>query len=186
MSNIYEGHCKKNIEMNWDNLTPKVQEEINKLLLFHKNAYLAGALKCDSPIEQLLLVRIMHWIDSSITQYQHYDPNLVMIYDAQREVAACGKKYRIDIYVEVVFKGEEYRFAIECDGHDFHEKTKEQAARDKRRERDLQSAGIHVIRFTGSEIWADAYEKSVEAMKIIEVVSGLRKAINENIIPYRE
>lgn len=45
---------------------------------------------------------------------------------------------------------------IECDGHDFHEKTKEQAARDKARDRHFTAAGFHVMRFTGSEIWKDA------------------------------
>lgn len=46
-------------------------------------------------------------------------------------------------------------FAVECDGHDFHEKTKDQAARDKRRDRDIQALGIPVFRFTGSEIHKD-------------------------------
>ena len=43
---------------------------------------------------------------------------------------------------------------VECDGHDFHEKTKEQAARDKRRDRALVLGGLRaVFRFTGSEVW---------------------------------
>ena len=45
---------------------------------------------------------------------------------------------------------------IECDGHDFHERTKEQAQKDKERDRVLQSLGFNVLRFTGSEIWRDA------------------------------
>ena len=42
---------------------------------------------------------------------------------------------------------------IECDGHDFHEKTKKQATSDKRRDRELKMLGHTVLRFTGSEIW---------------------------------
>lgn len=42
--------------------------------------------------------------------------------------------------------------AIELDGHDFHERTKEQATRDKRRDRALVAAGWSVLRFTGSEV----------------------------------
>ena len=45
---------------------------------------------------------------------------------------------------------------VECDGHDFHERTKEQARRDKKRDRYMAAAGAVVLRFTGSEIWADA------------------------------
>jgi very-short-patch-repair endonuclease len=45
------------------------------------------------------------------------------------------------------------RLAVEVDGHEFHEKTKDQAARDKRRDRELQQEGWNVFRFTGSEVW---------------------------------
>jgi len=45
---------------------------------------------------------------------------------------------------------------VECDGHDFHEKTKQQVTKDNRRERELQIAGWHVFRFSGSEIWNHA------------------------------
>lgn len=45
------------------------------------------------------------------------------------------------------------KIAIECDGHDFHERTKEQAERDRARDRFLQGEGLTVLRFTGSEIW---------------------------------
>lgn len=45
--------------------------------------------------------------------------------------------------------------AVECDGHDFHERTKEQAKHDKSRDRYMLERGIRVMRFTGSEIWAD-------------------------------
>jgi very-short-patch-repair endonuclease len=47
------------------------------------------------------------------------------------------------------------RVVVECDGHDFHERTKEQAARDKERDRILQGQGYYVLRFTGSELWRD-------------------------------
>lgn len=42
---------------------------------------------------------------------------------------------------------------IECDGHEFHEKTKEQVERDKRRERAIVSQGFQLLRFAGSEIY---------------------------------
>ena len=48
------------------------------------------------------------------------------------------------------------KIAIECDGHDFHERTKEQAAHDRARDRFLQGEGLTVLRFTGSEIWRSA------------------------------
>lgn len=47
------------------------------------------------------------------------------------------------------------RLIVECDGHDFHERTKEQAAKDRSRDRWAQANGYDIFRFTGSEIWRD-------------------------------
>lgn len=47
------------------------------------------------------------------------------------------------------------KLVIECDGHDFHERTKEQASRDKSRDRSFVLEGYDCFRFTGSEIWKD-------------------------------
>lgn len=59
------------------------------------------------------------------------------------------------------------RCVVECDGHDFHEKTKEQASSDKRRDRELQLAGYHVLRFSGADIYKDACACAAEVMKFL-------------------
>jgi very-short-patch-repair endonuclease len=66
-------------------------------------------------------------------------------------------KYKIDFLCGM--KIEEYFFflAVECDGHEFHEKTKQQVSRDKRRDRDLLLNGIPSVRFSGSDVWRDPY-----------------------------
>lgn len=51
--------------------------------------------------------------------------------------------------------GKVFRVVVECDGHNFHERTKEQAAKDRKRDRVLQEMGFNVFRFTGSELWRD-------------------------------
>lgn len=68
-------------------------------------------------------------------------------------------KYRADLFVEWTttgFQGAIRRAVVECDGHEFHERTKEQARHDRRRDRDVQGFGLPVLRFTGSEIYANA------------------------------
>lgn len=64
--------------------------------------------------------------------------------------------YRLD--AAVLVNGGLGRIAIELDGHDFHERTKEQARRDRSRDRALTIAGWCVLRFTGSEIYRGAWE----------------------------
>ena len=53
---------------------------------------------------------------------------------------------------------------VECDGHDFHERTKEQAAKDRSRDRRLQDAGYRIYRFTGSEIYREPMNCASEAL----------------------
>lgn len=54
------------------------------------------------------------------------------------------------------------RLIIECDGHDFHERTKRQAARDRSKDRRATMEGIDFFRFTGSEIWRDPWGCAAE------------------------
>jgi very-short-patch-repair endonuclease len=63
-------------------------------------------------------------------------------------------EYRIDICVRSKRLPDKPIF-VECDGHDFHERTKEQAERDRSKDRAIQAAGIPILRFTGREIWRD-------------------------------
>jgi very-short-patch-repair endonuclease len=52
-------------------------------------------------------------------------------------------------------KGKWRRLIVECDGHEFHERTKEQAAKDRAKDRLAVMSGMDCFRFTGSEIWRD-------------------------------
>lgn len=49
------------------------------------------------------------------------------------------------------------KLIVECDGHEFHERTKEQAAKDRSRDRDAQLRDMAVLRFTGSELYKDSW-----------------------------
>jgi very-short-patch-repair endonuclease len=57
---------------------------------------------------------------------------------------------------------------VECDGHDYHERTKEQAAHDRGRDRAMQAAGAHVLRFTGSEIYRNPEKCCLEILSFLE------------------
>ncbi len=91
-------------------------------------------------------------------------------------------KYRVDFVLGRMAYGVEFHgdepgdevlvksppLIVECDGHDFHERTKEQAAKDRSRDRDLTLMGHRVIRFTGSEIHRDAMGCARQADDIIK------------------
>lgn len=67
------------------------------------------------------------------------------------------------------------RLIVECDGHDFHEKTKEQAKRDKSRDRGLLKCGYPVFHYTGSEIWNDVFRCVKEILDHLEKMPGARQ-----------
>jgi hypothetical protein len=89
----------------------------------------------------------------------------------QRTIQVGSHRYRVDfevhagrsgqsVWEELIRDGERLgrpipRIAIELDGHDFHERTKEQVSLRNRRDRELQTAGWTVFHFSGAEICRD-------------------------------
>jgi hypothetical protein len=73
------------------------------------------------------------------------------------------------------------RLVVELDGHDFHERTKEQAKRDKSRDRRLTALGFTVFRFTGSEVHAEPYRVADEVESYLANV--MRKAEAGQVLP---
>lgn len=71
------------------------------------------------------------------------------------------------------------RIAIECDGHDFHERTPEQAQRDKSRDRFLSEQGWIVLRFTGREITRDARSCALQAINAFKAATMRQSEILE-------
>lgn len=84
--------------------------------------------------------------------------------------------YRLDFGVCIYDESGLVRVAVECDGHDFHERTKRQAAHDKARDRFLLEQGWPVMRFTGSEIHKNA---PACANQVVKFLYGLMSAKRE-------
>ncbi|WP_074448363.1 endonuclease domain-containing protein [Bradyrhizobium yuanmingense] len=76
------------------------------------------------------------------------------------------REFRIDFCIRHTGAPDKM-FFVECDGHDFHERTKEQAERDRSKDRAIQAAGISVLRFTGREIWRDVSHVVTEIVNFL-------------------
>jgi len=70
-------------------------------------------------------------------------------------------KTRPDIFLP------EHNICVYCDGHEFHERTKEQAKHDRSIDRWLQKKGYIVLRYTGSEIWNDAHKCAQDILNYV-------------------
>lgn len=134
---------------------------------------------CESPIEQQLLAAMMCMEIPFIDGHPSV-PRTVEIAGTFHEIEPHGRflaivpqakigRYRVDFLLIAKFnEAPPVRLvAVECDGHDFHQKTKQQAARDKSRDRELLLGGVPVLRFTGSEIYADASACADEIASLI-------------------
>lgn len=62
---------------------------------------------------------------------------------------------RVDFVASVLGEDCPEYLIIECDGHEFHERTPKQAARDRNHDWALQNSGVKFRRFTGTQIWRD-------------------------------
>jgi very-short-patch-repair endonuclease len=127
-----------------------------------KMDYHIACQPCESPIERIMLAALM-----AASEERHSEAFLEVF---EGDPEACEKFlddviYSEHFHVALQFPIGNYRadlclgcydgikIAIECDGHDWHERTHEQAQRDRSRDRAIQCAGFIVLRFTGREIW---------------------------------
>ena len=125
----------------------------------------------DSPIEKTFFAALLGTL-SLVRTVKH---RIVLSEAGQthdRDLTALGEMYgrgtyiiiesqvtvhgaRVDFLISVSDFGQWRSLVVECDGHDFHERTKQQASRDRSRDRAFQENGLSVFRFTGSDLWND-------------------------------
>lgn len=155
-----------------------LQAELNAMVDFHfrnrQGKYELDA--CESPIERGLAVMIALLANirgSGTLLIKKGDPlpdsTAVDGGDTLRLAPQYPiQKFRVDLLVGFSGAGSlaEGYIAVECDGHDFHEKTKEQAQRDKSRDRILSTEVAKVVRFTGSEIHKDPWACANEVLDL--------------------
>lgn len=140
-------------------------------------------LESPKKVQQLLLLPLTQemlypdfWVDTSIKSpieqifitafsiYCKYTNKEEIYLLSQKEVTCNDKKYFVDFSFEAddyladltlgnKIKNTNFKLAIECDGYEFHQKTKEQVKQDNEREFDLKMAGYDVLRFSGTQIF---------------------------------
>jgi very-short-patch-repair endonuclease len=131
----------------------------------------------DSEIEKLFFLALLFRTQFGLTEYVTLlkptdeamearlmcdcpDPHTSLIVRPQAQIG----DYRVDFLIHssnLRAPGDNRvwrRLVVECDGHNFHERTKEQAAKDRARDRWLTSKDYDVFRFTGSELWRNPME----------------------------
>lgn len=131
---------------------------------------------CESPIEQIFLF--------AFSIFNVRNKPLCVLYPQEEITCKDGTNFRADFLLCIsevlVAHGFEpindVKLIIECDGHEFHERTKEQVARDNNRDLALKNEGYEVIHFSGSQIYNDpigCVEKAMDCFK--KKIVGVKK-----------
>lgn len=141
-------------------LLPNVQQVLDFKVSEYQDSLLGSMYGCESPIEQIMAMELSTSMDMFLMEYNNIE---LMELEPQKYIKANNKLYRVDFLMEFAFKlnGEYidiFKLIIECDGHEFHEKTKEQVKKKNERDRDLQKEGYDILHFSGSEICNTLYK----------------------------
>lgn len=99
--------------------------------------------------------------------------NKFVLLEPQVEININEKKYYADFEVEYDelinnHLKKDFKLIIECDGYEFHQKTKKQVEYDNKREYELKMNNYQILRFSGSEIYNDPFECVERIFKYIE------------------
>lgn len=129
-----------------------------------------------SPIEGRLYSAIassadrMRWTMNELENFERgrAEPpaGALLYFEARRNVVVSTYK------VDILLQGDGWNLAVECDGHEFHDRTKQQAAYDRSRDRELILLGITTIRFTGSEIVHSVERCATQTMEIVQYLTS--------------
>jgi len=110
-----------------------------------------------------LMVLGMHFKDPTALDWFSIQPQ-VQLGEYRVDFLVTYSHIAIPAFERAGYEPVSQQAVVECDGHDFHERTKEQAKRDKQRDRTLQAMGLPVFRFTGSEIWNAPFRCASEVL----------------------
>lgn len=148
-----------------------VKQNINAILNSRFTELVSCMEDCESPIEQIMALALDETLGSAWVVHREIRLGVEIIGIRKQEPIKVQSEntYIPDFSIPVwdISKHSGKMFAIECDGHEFHEKTKEQVTHDKARERELTASGYTVIRFSGSEIYNDPFKCASEVFEII-------------------
>lgn len=136
--------------------------------------------ECKSPIEQLF------YYAYSIVDFENEGGDCHSLYILpQEEIHANGKTYYADFVFDSDYLKDDgdipenpLKLVIECDGHEFHERTKEQVKRGNERDYNLKSVGYDILHFSGSQIHNEPITCAKKVYEYIKNKTGEWKHID--------
>ena len=114
--------------------------------------------ECNSPIESIFFIALKIWTYMYVS-----DKDVGFRIRRQKRIDISDKKYYVADFVLEHENKPTKKLIIECDGHEFHEKTKAQVAHDNERDLALKKLGYDILHFSGSQIYNESLKCAKEA-----------------------
>lgn len=112
--------------------------------------------ECKSPIEKIFMIA-MNFV-SVLRSYELKENDMGVLVFPQLEIKCENKTYYADFEVLIDRIGKTVSVLVECDGYDFHQKTKKQVESDNEREYEIKKQGYDILRFSGSQIYNNPFK----------------------------
>lgn len=135
-----------------------------------RRAHRRGFHRCESPIERQMALAFSR--TDGFSWRRSSDPLWVLGHWPSRAMQLMAQvewlSHRADFALVPAgwTSAKPIPLVVEVDGHDYHERTKEQAERDRRRDRLMTHSGATVLRFTGREVWRNAEACAAEVLDL--------------------
>lgn len=111
---------------------------------------------CISPIEKILFVAFR--FVEIVRRNELSEKSVAISVTPQQEINTGKKRYYADFYINIDSYIEDVGVVVECDGHEFHQKTKKQVEYDNEREYEIKKCGYDILRFSGSQIYNNPFK----------------------------
>lgn len=143
--------------------------------------------ECESPIEQIFLYTFAMCI------YGERYAQSAWLEEQKWITTDGGSRCRADFYFttegrdvftdcgETAMFKNKLNLVVECDGHEFHEKTKEQVKHDNERDFELKSSGYEVLHFSGSQIYNSPFKCARDVLDFILKKTGELEVVDGDI-----
>jgi very-short-patch-repair endonuclease len=149
---------------------------VKRQVAFISNDLEMAAMICQSPPERAVLYALAiiawDWADGVLLRVKGNASGLIASRFVMVEIepqAQLGVD-RVDFLITMKIRpltgaSKRSQLVVECDGHDWHERTGEQAKKDRTRDRRLQALDLAVFRYTGSDAWEHVFGAAKEAIE---------------------
>lgn len=140
---------------------------------FAKGFFASELELCQSPIEKIFCMEVLCLME--ILKQDDRDHDYAFALEPQSSIEVNGHSYRPDFKLSFVsyITLKEHTIYIDCDGHRFHEKTKEQVKYSNNRDYDFKISGEDLLHFSGSQIYNNCGKCALDAIRFLLKKGGI-------------